>query len=175
MRSMVVKTEKRRGTSLFTLGERAAGKPVERQGRIFEWGEMEAEGTLSPRNINGQKGVMHSGNWSHSFFPGALGCSVRSYRQSREMGAAKSGKGLCTPAKEGLILARRLNQGLIRLTDWEVFLATVWLQIEKIKSRNQARDRRHGFGAEVGWGLNQGEAGEKRRKEKLQSHVERGF
>lgn len=36
MRSMVVKTEEERA-HLFTLGERAAGKPVlERQGRIFE-------------------------------------------------------------------------------------------------------------------------------------------
>lgn len=121
MRSMVVKTERGRA-HLFTLGERAGKACAESRKNFGE--EMEAEEHWA-KDINGQrKGVMHSGNWSHSFSREHWECSVRrTCRQSGD-GQRPSQEKACAPCKRVNFSQRRLNQGLSGC-DWEVFLAAV--------------------------------------------------
>ena len=64
------------------------------------------------------------------------------------MGSGQVRKRLVHPAKEVNFSQRRLNQGLIRLTTEKSFWQQCGYRLKKQNPRNQARDRRQGFGAD---------------------------
>ena len=89
-------------------------------------------GNTEHKDINGQKRVMHSGNWSHSFSQehwGAL--SGRPADRAGEMGSSQVRKRLVHPAKEVNFSQRRLNQGLIRLTTEKSFWQQCGYRLKK--------------------------------------------
>ena len=101
--NVVVQRRWEEGAHLLTSGERAAGKPLlERQGRIYEWGEIEAEGTLVQRH----EGTKESDALRElePVFQEHWGLQTGLGRWA----AAKSGGGLCTLQRR-LILAQGLK------------------------------------------------------------------